>query len=141
MSPDHKLTLFWGQVPLNPSFNAIQVAGALKHLSSTHLIISLEANLARKPPRSTIPILQTIVPSLNSSQGVESELVPTLESIITVDNTSGRINASAYKAFTKFEDVLQDGVDSGMDLSGIRLVSDEVINIQFTSGYEDSRDM
>lgn len=70
---------------------------------------------------------------------MESELVPTLKSIITVDNTSGRINASAYKAFTKFEDVFQDGVDSRTDLSSIRLVPDEVVNIQFTSGYVGSR--
>ncbi|KAF8429194.1 acyl-CoA synthetase/AMP-acid ligase-like protein II [Tirmania nivea] len=120
-------------VPLNPSFNVGQVAAALNHLGSTHLIISLEANLARKPPRSTIPILETIAPSLGSSQWVESELVPTLKSIITVDNTSG-INASAYKALTKFEDVFQDGRDSRVDLSSIRLVPDEIINIQFTSG-------
>lgn len=121
-------------VPLNPSFNVTQVAAALNHLGSTHLIISLEANLSRKPPRSTISILQTIVSSLRSSRGVESELVPTLKSIITVDNTSGRINASAYKAFTKFEDVFQDGVNNRTDLSNIRLVPDEVVNIQFTSG-------
>lgn len=127
-------------MPLNPSFNATQVTAALNHLGSTHLIISLEANLARKPPRSTIPILQSIVPSLDSSREVESGLVPTLKSIITVDNTSGRVNTSAYKALTKFEDVFQNGVDSREDLSSIRLVPDEIINIQFTSGYAGPRD-
>lgn len=119
---------------MNPSFNVNQVAAALNHLGSTHLIISLEANLPRKPPRSTISILQTIVPGLEKTK-VESELVPTLKSIITVDNTSGRADASSYRAFTHYEDVFQDGSASSEDLSKIELTPDEIINIQFTSGY------
>ena len=120
---------------MNPSFNVNQVVAALNHLSSAHLIISLESNLYRKPPRSNISLLKHILPSLNG-RDISSELVPSLKTVITVDNSAGRIDASAYRSFTHFQDVLEEGVASNIDLSSIGLDPDEIANIQFTSGYE-----
>lgn len=119
------------KVPLNPSFNANQVVSALTHLSASHLIISLETNPPRKPPRSNIPLLKQLVPSLETT--CESELVPSLKGVIIVDNTHGRIDASSFKAFSMFPDALEDG--SGRpELSEDGLSTDDVANIQFTSG-------
>ncbi|KAF8460301.1 hypothetical protein BDZ91DRAFT_833016 [Kalaharituber pfeilii] len=120
-------------VPLNPSFNEGQVVAALNHLDSTHLIISLEANLSWKPPRSNIPLLQSIIPSLESSR-VQSELVPSLKSVIVVDNSMGRINATRLKAVTPFRDIINNEFSGRSEIAKIPLSPDEIINIQFTSG-------
>lgn len=77
---------------------------------------------------------QIVSSSLQSSSKIASEIVPSLEKIITVDNTMGRVDPPLFKAFTQFKDVFEDGVGSKEDLSRIELRNDEVINIQFTSG-------
>lgn len=88
-------------------------------------------NLPRKPPRSNVPLLRQLVPSLETT--CESELVPSLKGIITVDNTQGRIDASSFKAFSAFPDALRDGLGSPQ-LNDDGLNVDDVVNIQFTSG-------
>lgn len=121
----------WEKIPLNPSFNVSQVVSALTHLNASNLIISLETNLSRKPPRSNVPLLKQLVPSLETT--CESELVPSLKGVVTVDNSNGRVDASSFKAFTVFPDTLADGMGRGQ-LSEEGLSPDDVVNIQFTSG-------
>jgi hypothetical protein len=113
-------------VPLNPSFNIAQVVSALSHLDASHLVVSLETNLPRKPPRSNVPLLQALVP----------EAVPSLQRIITIDNSSGRVDATQLRGIVEYEDVFADGRGaSGTLLSeGEVLESDDIVNIQFTSG-------
>ncbi|KAF2202342.1 acyl-CoA synthetase/AMP-acid ligase-like protein II [Delitschia confertaspora ATCC 74209] len=118
-------------VPLNPAFNAPQVLSALNHLDTSHLIIGTETNLPRKAPRSNIPLLQHLVPSLKSSQ-LETELVPSLKSLIVVNNSDGRIDTSEYACTTRYEDVLEDGSGGALEDQG--LDPNEIVNIQFTSG-------
>lgn len=93
--------------------------------------MSLEMNLPRKPPRSNVPLLRQLVPSLETT--CESEIVPSLKGIITVDNAQGRIDASSFKAFSTFPGILGDGVGRPQ-LSEDGLSEDDVVNIQFTSG-------
>ncbi|KAF1985348.1 acyl-CoA synthetase/AMP-acid ligase-like protein II [Aulographum hederae CBS 113979] len=125
-------------VPLNPAFNANQVVSALTHLDASHLIVSAETNLPFKPPRSNVPLLSHIVPSLQSQSNptIESQLIPSLKNIILVDNSSGRINTTELKATSPYAQVLEDG--SGAGRLGEKEVgvldANDVVNIQFTSG-------
>ena len=116
--------------PLNPSFNANQVASALNHLESSHLIVSAETKLIRKDPRSNVPMLEHIVPNIAGSK-VESESVPSLRRIVLVDNSEGRVDAKQLGAAVPIQ-ALQD--ESTRSLPDQGLHRDEVVNIQFTSG-------
>ncbi|KAF2276284.1 acyl-CoA synthetase/AMP-acid ligase-like protein II [Westerdykella ornata] len=119
-------------VPLNPAFNAPQVLSALNHLTASHLIIGAETNLPRKAPRSNIPLLSHLVPDLEGSK-LESELVPSLQKIILVNNSDGRVATEAYRSTTQYEKVLEDG-GAGQALPDQRLDPHNIVNIQFTSG-------
>ncbi|KAL6710490.1 hypothetical protein ACN47E_008538 [Coniothyrium glycines] len=119
-------------VPLNPAFNAPQVLSALNHLAASHLIIGAETNLPRKDPRSNISLLAHLVPNLGSSR-LESELVPSLQNVVLVNNSNGRIDIDEYKSLTKYQHVVEEG-GQGETLSDQGLDPDDVVNIQFTSG-------
>ncbi|CAZ85227.1 unnamed protein product [Tuber melanosporum] len=121
-------------VPLNPSFNTAQVVSALNHLSATHLLIGLETNLPRKPPRSNYKLLRELVPGCQSGGVVASELVPSLGRVVVVDNTRDKgKGGDGFKAFSKFPDVLEDG-EGKAHLTEEGMGVDDVVNIQFTSG-------
>ncbi|KAL2868548.1 putative AMP-binding enzyme [Aspergillus lucknowensis] len=120
-------------VPINPSFNATQVVAALSHLGTNHMIISTESNLPRKQPRSNLPLLKHLVQDLESSR-LESSIVPTLKNIILVDNSSGRIDSSPFKALTPYPSILSGIPADGAALPPQNLSPGEVVNIQFTSG-------
>jgi len=123
-------------VPLNPAFNAPQVLSALNHLAASHLIIGAETNLPRKDPRSNISLLTHLVPNLTGSK-LESELVPSLQNIVLVDNSAGRIDVSEYKSTRRYEHVVEDGAhDNALEDQG--LDPNEIANIQFTSGTTSS---
>jgi acyl-CoA synthetase (AMP-forming)/AMP-acid ligase II len=120
------------QVPLNPAFNSIQVLAALNHLDAAHIIIGTETNLPRKEPRSNIPLLTNLVPNLSGAK-LESELVPSLQNVVLVDNSLGRIDISEYKSTTRYEHVLEEG-GKGNALEDQGLDPNDIVNIQFTSG-------
>lgn len=120
--------------PLNPSFNITQVISALNHLESSHLIIGAETNLSRKPPRSNVQMLLNLSPGIKGSK-FESETVPSLQQVVLVDNSSGRVNTQELKAAVPFEDVLQGNEQTIPDQG---LHKDDVVNIQFTSGTTSS---
>ncbi|KAK3111501.1 hypothetical protein LTR53_013182 [Teratosphaeriaceae sp. CCFEE 6253] len=116
--------------PLNPSFNVNQVVSATSHLGSTHLVIGAETNLTRKPPRSNVQLLEHIAPGIRSGR-LSSELVPSLQEIVLVDNSSGRVDVKELGATVAFEDV---SAGSRQTLPDQGLHRDDVVNIQFTSG-------
>ncbi|KAJ5785897.1 uncharacterized protein N7503_011109 [Penicillium pulvis] len=120
-------------VPLNPSFNAMQIASALGHLESSHLIINTESNLPRKDPRNNIPLLQHLVEDLSSSK-LGSCLVPSLKQIILLDNSAGRVDVSSYKSLTPFSSITSDLSADGQPLTERNLDPNDIVNIQFTSG-------
>lgn len=60
--------------------------------------------------------------------------MPSLKGIIKVDNAQGRIDASSFKALSAFPDALRDGLGRPQP-SEDRLSLDDVVNIQFTSGW------
>ncbi len=120
------------QVPLNPAFNAPQVLSALNHLSASHLIIGAETNLPRKEPRSNVPLLNHIVPDLGSPT-LQSEVAPSLQKVVLVDNSAGRFDASKQNCLTRYENVFEDG-GQGDKLGDQGLHPNEIVNIQFTSG-------
>ncbi|CAF9909855.1 MAG: hypothetical protein HETSPECPRED_009538 [Heterodermia speciosa] len=122
----------YAPVPLNPAFNAQQVIAALAHLEASHLIIGIETNLPRKPPRSNIPLLKQLVPNLRSPQ-CESEAVPSLKHIIIVDNSSGGTDISQLEATVSYKHVVGDG-GPGQSLPNQNLDPSDIVNIQFTSG-------
>lgn len=118
--------------PLNPSFNVHQVVAATSHLQASHLIIGTETNLSRKPPRSNVALLEHIAPGIRGGGGkLESELVPSLQQVVLVDNSDGRVAANELRATVPFEEVLRG---SQQALSDQGLDKDDVVNIQFTSG-------
>ena len=116
--------------PLNPSFNVEQVVSALNHLGSSHLIVGAETNLSRKPPRSNVPLLEHIAPGLRGGK-LESELVPSLQQVVLVDNAAGRVDVDELRAAVPFEAVAAGNAQS---LSDQGLDKNDVVNIQFTSG-------
>jgi acyl-CoA synthetase (AMP-forming)/AMP-acid ligase II len=118
-------------VPLNPAFNAPQVISALTHLEASHLIISTETNLPFKTPRSNVSLLQQLVPNL-ANPNLESPTVPSLRSVILVDNSSGRVDATPLKCTISFLDLLNS--PSPRALPPQHLSNNDVVNIQFTSG-------
>jgi acyl-CoA synthetase (AMP-forming)/AMP-acid ligase II len=119
-------------VPLNPAFNAAQIISAFNHLSATHLIIGTETNLPFKPPKSNIPILESIVPDLSAST-LASEAIPSLEKIMLVDNSKGRIDPSSLRATTPWSSISQD-TSTSAPTPDSPLSNREIVNIQFTSG-------
>ena len=120
------------KVPLNPAFNALQVTAALSHLEVSHLIIGTETNLPRKVPRSNLTLLQKLVPDLGSPK-CESEAVPSLKHILTVDNSSGRIDSSLLKATVSYDHIIEDG-RTGQSVTWQDQHPSDIVNIQFTSG-------
>ncbi|RAL06076.1 putative AMP-binding enzyme [Aspergillus ibericus CBS 121593] len=120
-------------VPINPSFNATQVVSALAHLEASHLMLSAESNLPRKDPRSNIPLLKHLVQDLSKSS-IESEVVPTLKSIVFVDNSSGRVNTSDFRGLTAYTSLVSDAPSDRISLPPRNLSPADVVNIQFTSG-------
>lgn len=119
-------------MPLNPAFNAPQILSALNHLAASHLIIGAETNLPRKDPRSNVPLLAHLVPNLADTT-LQSELVPSLQHIVLVDNSQDRIDLSEQRSLKKYQHVLEDG-GSGHALEDQRLDARDIVNIQFTSG-------
>lgn len=125
-------TNYLQKVPLNPSFNSTQVVSALSHLESSHLVISTESNLPRKDPRSNIPLLEHLVDP--SSLKLESESVPSLKQVVIINNSSGRIDVSAYKGLTPFTSIMSELPADGSPLPDQNLSPNDIVNIQFTSG-------
>lgn len=119
-------------MPLNPAFSGLQVTSALNHLSASHFIVSTETNLPRKAPASNLPLLQHLQTDLRSTT-LDSLAVPSLNAVVVVDNSSGRVNASGLKYTNSWEQLMGDNASARpIDQSNLR--PDEVINIQFTSG-------
>ena len=98
------------------------------------MIIGAETNLPRKEPRSNLPLLQQLIPNLQGTK-LESDVVPSLREVILVQNSEGRIDSSNLLTLYNFETILFDGRD-GYSTFPLKtsLHSDEIINIQFTSG-------
>lgn len=109
------------------------MVAALGHLESSHLIISAESNLPRKDPRDNTPLLKHLVEDL-ASPTVASALVPSLKQVIMVDNSSGRVDLSAYKSLTPFSSIMSQLAADERSLPKQDLSSRDIVNIQFTSG-------
>ena len=105
---------------------------ALAHLEASHLIIGTETNLPRKKPRSNIQLLQQLIPDLQARK-IESEAVPSLQQVIIVDNSEGRIDRSLFRSTVNYDEVLSEGSRAD-SLPKQSLHPDEIVNIQFTSG-------
>lgn len=115
------------------SFNSAQVVAAFSHLEANHLIISAESNLPRKEPRNNIPLLQHIAQDLKSTK-LQSALIPSLQNIIFVDNSSGRVKTAEYKCLTPYNSITSDLKADGASLPPSDLSPHDIVNIQFTSG-------
>lgn len=120
-------------VPINLSFNTMQVVAALNHLNASHLIISAESNLPRKKPRNNTPLLQHMVQDLTNPK-LESAIIPSLRNIIFVDNSSGRVDTSDFKCLTPYNSIASDLQADGNPLPSRNLSPNDIVNIQFTSG-------
>lgn len=131
-------------VPLNPTFNASQVAAALSHLGVEVFITAAVTDRAYKPcqGRSNLDLLTTLVPDLQSGR-VESRLVPTLRIVVVVDNTASHpavdFRPADHRSLTPFAELSPSL--SSLSLSSTRPVVpdsplnvEDCINIQFTSG-------
>ena len=67
------------------------------------------------------------------STRLASSAVPSLQNVVMLDNSAGRIDVSKLKYTTPYEHVLKDG-GAGRPIDQSDLHPDEIINIQFTSG-------
>jgi len=116
-------------VPLNPAFTSHQVVSALTHLNAKNLIIGAETNLPFKSPRENISLLKQIIPNY-TRKPTTSPLVPSLENVVLVDNSSGRIDLTPFKSAIPFQDLWA----SSSSFDSEELDPHDIINIQFTSG-------
>ncbi|KAK0733842.1 hypothetical protein B0T26DRAFT_736673 [Lasiosphaeria miniovina] len=135
-------------VPLNPGFNANQVTAALTHLQARVLIIGTVTDLAYKPcrGRSNLPLLQAMVPDLDaSSRKVHAPHVPSLETVIVLDNSASHPLVSfpsSARSLTPFSSLLEGGSlvprRSAHSARAVTpdspLLAADTVNIQFTSG-------
>lgn len=118
------------QVPLNPAFKTAQITGALNHVTAKCLIISTEANMpSGKAPVSNLPIVQSFVDNLDA-ENITSTTVPSLEYIICVDNSYGRIDPSAAKSLTPWYTFIK----CDHPLHDNDVDHEDVAMIQFSSG-------
>ncbi|KAK7962887.1 AMP-binding enzyme [Apiospora aurea] len=130
-------------VPLNPSFNQTQLTAALAHLGAKTLIIGAVTDLPYKPclGRSNLPLLEAFIPDM-ATPGIASEQVPTLESVIIVDNRASHPKVEfpleKLRALTPLSELLSSSSGSSSSAQTVvpdsPLSADETINIQFTSG-------
>lgn len=95
-------------------------------------MIGAETNLPRKDPRPNLPLLTHLIPNL-AGGSLQSELVPSLQQVILVDNADGRTNFDDYKSISRYENVVEDG-GQGQSLGDQGLHPNDIVNIQFTSG-------
>ncbi|KAI0476059.1 hypothetical protein GGR56DRAFT_665857 [Xylariaceae sp. FL0804] len=157
-------------VPLNPAFNQLQLAAALRHLGVELLVIGAVQDVAYHAcrGRSNLPLLQSLIPDLLRQGGggsggqrrgrVESPSVPTLRTVVLVDNTADHphlaggfptpaaesLGSSRLVPYAELAPPCSDFVDDGASgslLSASRPVvpdaplrPEEAVNIQFTSG-------
>jgi acyl-CoA synthetase (AMP-forming)/AMP-acid ligase II len=134
-------------VPLNPAFTAQQVGKALDHLGVELLIIGAVTDLAYKPGRgrSSLPLLQALVPDLTASHGrenLEAPGVKSLRKIVIVDNTASHSNVAPYieshPALVPYSELLAAHQITPSQGTSIKpsspLNPSDTINIQFTSG-------
>ncbi|MCJ1287797.1 hypothetical protein MMC26_007149, partial [Xylographa opegraphella] len=119
-------------VPLNPAFTTTQVISALNHLQVSCLFIGTETILSRRSPVSNIPLLKEIF-EFSKPLARPGHVVPSLQQVIIVDNSSGRVDISGLESARHFSEVLEYG-HNRKDVSIPDLHPDEVVNIQFTSG-------
>ncbi|KAF2139178.1 uncharacterized protein K452DRAFT_352814 [Aplosporella prunicola CBS 121167] len=125
-------------VPINPAFNATQVVSALNHLAVSHIVIGTETRRPRKEPRSNVPLLKHLIADLNGSAGqVHSELVPSLQSVVLVDNSDGRVDVQNL-GLTPWYAVQDGGSGAERPLPEQGLDPNDIVNIQFTSGTTSS---
>ncbi|KAI2639209.1 hypothetical protein GGS21DRAFT_506443 [Xylaria nigripes] len=138
-----KLGAIW--VPLNPTFNSTQLSSALTHLGVEVLIIGAVTDLAYRScrGRSNLDLLSTLIPGLQGGKSkakgdkIESPLVPTLRTVVLVDNSashpqSGFPPLHELGLLTPYTSLLESSprpVTPDSPLS-----ADELANIQFTSG-------
>ncbi|KAI0913451.1 hypothetical protein F4823DRAFT_577321 [Ustulina deusta] len=139
-----KLGAVW--VPLNPTFNSAQLGAALAHLGVEVLVIGAVTDLAYKPcrGRSNLELLSSLIPGLTGAttkgrgDKVESAVVPTLKTVVLVDNSA----AHPQSGFPPLRDLglLTPYTTLLLDSSARPVTPDaplsagETINIQFTSG-------
>lgn len=95
-------------------------------------MIGLETYLPRKEPRSNVPLLQQLLPNLESRKS-ESEAVPSLRQVIIVDNSAGRIDPSKLGGTVNYNHLVAEN-RSLQHLPRQVLRPDDIVNIQFTSG-------
>ncbi|KAI1077537.1 hypothetical protein F5B20DRAFT_572230 [Whalleya microplaca] len=125
-------------VPLNPTFTTNQLTAALSHLEVEVLIIGAVTDLAHKPcrGRSNLELLSALIPDLASSK-VESPGIPTLKSVVIVDNTQSHPNAhfplQDLHALTPYTTLLSSSNNRPV-VPDSPLSAADTINIQFTSG-------
>ncbi|KAF3054875.1 putative acyl-CoA synthetase YngI [Daldinia childiae] len=131
-------------VPLNPTFNAYQISAGLSRLGVEVLIIAAVTDLSYKPcrGRSNYDILSALVPDLSDNK-IESSTVPTLKSVVLVDNTpshplAGFPPIQELSALIPYSSLLLSSSSSSSLSRSITpdapLTPAETINIQFTSG-------
>ena len=77
-------------------------------------------------------LLQQLIPDFQKRK-IESEVVPSLQQVIVVDNSEGRVDASLLRPTVDYNQVLFEG-SSPSSLPKQILHADEIVNIQFTSG-------
>ncbi|KAI0968864.1 hypothetical protein F4678DRAFT_474249 [Xylaria arbuscula] len=139
-----KLGAIW--VPLNPSFNSAQLGAALAHLGVEVLIIGAVTDLAYKPcrGRSNLDPLSSLIPGLTGDKPkgkgdkLESAMVPTLRTVVLVDNSPSHPQAGfpplrdLDHLLTPYTTLLESSPQPVRP--DAPLAAHETINIQFTSG-------
>lgn len=123
-------------VPLNPAHKPRQTINSLNHISARCYIVSAEITLPFRQPQPTVELLDEIC----VARGDDSTLfppVPSLEHILLIDNSSGRVEVAKYPKLRNYHTV--SAAHAGQKFHQHNDAhEDDVVNIQFTSGTTSS---
>ncbi|KAJ9610089.1 hypothetical protein H2204_015492 [Knufia peltigerae] len=123
-------------VPLNPAHKPRQTINSLKHISARCYIVSAEITLPFRQPQSTVELLNEICAARGDNTALFSP-VPSLEHILLIDNSSGRVDVVRYPGLHNYHTVSAAHVGQKFHQHNDAHEGD-VVNIQFTSGTTSS---
>ncbi|GKZ24847.1 putative NRPS-like protein biosynthetic cluster [Aspergillus brasiliensis] len=117
--------------PLNPGYLPGQVIHALNHITARCFITSTEIKLPHKDPRLTSELLQEIATS--SDPSTLSTTVPSLQHLLLIDNSGGRVDVTALPVTADYEALILAHGSQRLPPQD-HLGAEDVANLQFTSG-------
>ncbi|KAL3459748.1 acetyl-CoA synthetase-like protein [Aspergillus heterothallicus] len=112
-------------VPLNPAYTLTQLTSALGHISASLLVLGTEITLPYRDPQPTTALISQLAEHMSSS--------PSLQSLLLIENSGGRVNILPTGPVVDYEVLLEQHLGTKLPQQN-DLDARDVATIQFTSG-------